>query len=58
MEPLVIDVNPSRFTEFAINLQADHVNETIAQIKQTWDKIFPERVFEYTFLDKDIDYTV
>jgi putative ABC transport system permease protein len=55
MEPLVIDVNPPRFTEFAISIQPDHVNETIARVKQTWDKIFPERVFEYSFLDKDID---
>jgi putative ABC transport system permease protein len=55
MEPLVMDVNAPRFTEFAISVQPDHLNETISKIKQTWDKIFPERVFEYSFLDKDID---
>jgi putative ABC transport system permease protein len=55
MEPLVMDVNVPRFTEFAISIQADHVNETIAHVNQTWDKIFPERVFEYSFLDKNID---
>jgi len=55
MEPLVMDVNVPRFTEFAISIQPDHVNETIQKVKQTWDKIFPERVFEYSFLDKDID---
>jgi len=55
MEPMVMDVNVPRFTEFAINIQADHINETIAYINKTWDKIFPERVFEYSFLDKNID---
>jgi putative ABC transport system permease protein len=55
MEPLVMDVNPPRFTEFAISIQSDHVNETIAHVNQLWDKMFPERVFEYSFLDKDID---
>jgi putative ABC transport system permease protein len=55
MEPLVMDVNPPRFTDFAISIQADHVSETIGHVKQVWDKIFPERVFEYSFLDKDID---
>ena len=55
MEPLVIDVNPPRFTEFAISIRADHANETIQHVKQVWDKTFPERVFEYSFLDKDID---
>ncbi len=55
MEPLVMDVNVPRFTEFAISIQPDHINETIQLVKQEWDKIFPERVFEYSFLDKDID---
>jgi len=55
MEPLVMDVNPPRFTEFAISIAPDHVNQTIAYVKQIWEKIFPERVFEYSFLDKDID---
>jgi putative ABC transport system permease protein len=55
MEPLVMDINPSRFTEFAINIKTDHLNETINHLRQTWDKTFPERVFEYSFLDKEID---
>ena len=55
IEPLVIDVNPPRFTEFAININPDHVTETIAHVKSVWDQIFPERIFEYSFLDKDID---
>jgi putative ABC transport system permease protein len=55
MQPLVIDVNPPRFTEFAINIKPDHLNQTIEHVKQLWDKTFPERVFEFSFLDKDID---
>ena len=55
MEPLVIDVNPPRFTEFAISMGTDHLQETIEHTRKAWEKIFPERVFEYSFLDKDID---
>jgi putative ABC transport system permease protein len=55
MEPLVLDVNPPRFTEFAIRIHADHTQGTIEYIKKTWEKTFPERVYEYSFLDKDID---
>ncbi|HVS92576.1 MAG TPA: ABC transporter permease [Mucilaginibacter sp.] len=54
-EPLVIDVNPPRFTQLAIRIQPDHMNETIAYVKKTWDKLFPDRQFGYSFLDKDID---
>jgi putative ABC transport system permease protein len=55
MEPLVMDVNPPRFTEFAISIRPDKAQETIRVIQKAWEKIFPERVFEYSFLDKDID---
>jgi putative ABC transport system permease protein len=55
MQPLVLDVSASRFTSFAINIQADHVPSTIAFINEKWNAFFPERVFEYSFLDKDID---
>jgi putative ABC transport system permease protein len=55
MGPLIMDVNAARFTEFAIRLQADHTPETLAYIKQQWDTTFPERVFEYSFLDENID---
>jgi putative ABC transport system permease protein len=55
IEPLVMDVNPPRFTEFAISIYPDHVPETIRQVKKTWEKIFPERVFEYSFLENDIN---
>jgi putative ABC transport system permease protein len=55
MQPLIMDVNAPRFTQFAINIQADHLPATIEYIRQTWNKMFPERVFEYSFLDNDID---
>jgi len=55
MEPMILDVNAPRFTRFAISIAPDHANETIGLIKQTWNEIFPERVFEYNFLDKQID---
>jgi len=54
MEPLIVDVNVARFNQFAISIQADHIPETISFIRQQWNEIFPERVFEYGFLDKDI----
>jgi putative ABC transport system permease protein len=55
MQPLIMDVNAPRFTQFAIRIQADHVPETVAYVHQVWDRWFPERVFESSFLDKDID---
>lgn len=55
LQPLIMDVNVPRFNQFAVSIQADHVPETVEYIRKTWDEMFPERVFEYSFLDNDID---
>jgi putative ABC transport system permease protein len=55
VQPLIMDVNAPRFSQFAITVQPGHIPETIAFIRKTWEAIFPERVFDYSFLDKDID---
>ena len=54
MQPLIMDVNAPRFTQFAIRIQPDHIPQTIRYIHDQWDQFFPERVFESSFLDKDI----
>jgi putative ABC transport system permease protein len=54
MQTLIMDVSAMRFTRFAISMQADHIPETIDYIRQKWNSIFPERVFEFSFLDRDI----
>jgi putative ABC transport system permease protein len=55
MEPMIMDVNAPRFSQFAISVRPGHMNETIGMIRKTWAAIFPDRVFEYNFLDKQID---
>lgn len=55
MQTLIMDVSAMRFTQFAISIQSDHVPSTIDYIRQKWGSIFPERVFEYSFLDNDIN---
>ncbi|MEZ4850499.1 MAG: FtsX-like permease family protein [Bacteroidia bacterium] len=36
-----------------LRVDKDNVNETIAYIEETWDKILPGREFEYVFLDEE-----
>lgn len=54
-QPMIIDVNVPRFTEFAVRIRPDKTPATIAAIQRLWDQYFPERVFEYSFLDQNID---
>jgi putative ABC transport system permease protein len=53
-EPMIMDVNVPRFTEFAVRIRPAGMPATIAAIRQLWDRYFPERVFEYSFLDENI----
>ncbi|QHT65557.1 FtsX-like permease family protein [Rhodocytophaga rosea] len=55
MEPLIIDIEVPRFGVFAVTIASDHIPETLAQLKEQWEAFFPERVFEYTFLDENLD---
>ena len=54
-QPLIMDVNVPRFTEFAIRIRPEGTPGTLETIRQLWDRYFPERVFEYSFLDSNID---
>jgi putative ABC transport system permease protein len=53
-QPLIMDVNVPRFTTFAIRVRPDHIPATIEEIRGRWDKYFPERVFDYSFLDENL----
>ncbi len=54
LQPLVMDVNVPRFNTFAIHVVPDHIPATLAVIKERWGKYFPDKIFEYSFLDDDI----
>ncbi len=55
LEPLVMDVNVPRFTTFGIRVRPDHVPATLTTIQRLWGQYFPERVFEYSFQDENIN---
>lgn len=55
LEPLVMDVNVPRFSMFAVRVSPDHVPVTLSTIQRLWEHYFPERVFDYSFLDANID---
>jgi putative ABC transport system permease protein len=55
LAPMVMDVNVPRFNLFAIRVSPDHVPVTIAAIRKIWSTYFPQRVFEYDFLDENIN---
>ena len=52
LRPLLMEVNVANFDTFSLRLNNENVPATIEHVKKTWDSFFPERVFEYEFLDE------
>lgn len=54
LRPLLMEVNVSKFTVFSLRLNALDIPSSIQSVKKIWDDLFPERVFEYRFLDEQL----
>ena len=52
LEPLVMDISVGSFTTFGIRVKNANVPETIDFIAKNWRACFPEKAFDYTFLDE------
>ncbi|MEJ1236509.1 ABC transporter permease [Chryseolinea sp. T2] len=54
LRPLLMEVDVSKFTVFSVRLDNTNVSSSIEAVKTAWNKSFPERVFEYRFLDDQL----
>ena len=57
MDALVMYVSPGNFTTFTLSIHAQQPRETLEFIQKKWNAFFPEKVFEYRFLDEQIQET-
>jgi putative ABC transport system permease protein len=56
VSPLIMEVNPAKFTVFSMRLNNQvGLDESIQAIENTWTKLFPERFFEFSFLDESFN---
>ncbi len=37
---------------FSLRINTDHINETVASVKETWSRVYPDAPFEFFFLDE------
>ena len=52
--PLLMDVRPGAFGYFALRIENSNIRETLSFVENKWKAAFPEKGFEYTFLDETI----
>ncbi|GAB2790275.1 ABC transporter permease [Rhabdobacter roseus] len=51
---LVLHIEPPQLTLVSIKLRPTQVEGTLQAVQSTWDRYFPEKSFEYQFLDRNL----
>ena len=57
IQPLVMEVRPGAFGYFALTMENANIPQTLSFIEEKWKAAFPEKVFEYRFLDESLNET-
>jgi putative ABC transport system permease protein len=54
VEPMFVSLNNGMLTNILIKLTPENTPEKIDQVKKAWLELYPDRPFEYTFVDEDV----
>lgn len=52
---LVMAIDRNQFNTLSIRFENENVEATITKLEQEWNRLFPEKAFEFTFLDEQLD---
>jgi len=53
LKPLALTFYPTLFDNLMIKISAENIPNTLNYLKKTWDSLFPQYPFEFTFLNND-----
>jgi putative ABC transport system permease protein len=51
---LILEVDPDQYSTLSIRFTNANVVQAIERIQTEWNKMFPEKTFQYTFLDEQL----
>ncbi|MCC6462238.1 MAG: ABC transporter permease [Saprospiraceae bacterium] len=54
LEPVVLDISVGSFTTFSIRVSNERLPSTMNFLEQQWKNFFPEKAFDYAFLDENL----
>jgi putative ABC transport system permease protein len=52
---MVIEMSPNQFNMLSVKFENEHVQPTIDKIEAVWKNMFPEKTFQFTFLDEQLN---
>jgi putative ABC transport system permease protein len=51
---IILEVDPDQFSTLSIKFTNANIVESIRRLESEWNKMFPEKTFQYTFLDEQL----
>jgi putative ABC transport system permease protein len=51
---IVLEVDPDQFANLSIKFSNSNITESIGRLRAEWNRMFPEKTFEFTFLDEQL----
>jgi putative ABC transport system permease protein len=55
IDALVMDIDNRALNVLSVKMRSDQINKTLAFVHKSWDAWFPEKDFQYDFLDKGLN---
>ncbi len=52
---LILELNPQQFNNLSIRFKNQDVQATLEKLEKEWNTIFPEKAFEFNFLDQQLN---
>ncbi|RDC65550.1 ABC transporter permease [Adhaeribacter pallidiroseus] len=54
ISPIVMSTGSDRYQTLSLKISTQHIAQTLNLIKQQWQQTFPEKVFDYQFVDEKL----
>lgn len=51
---LLMDIEPNQYSTLSVRFENTDIRSSIPEIETIWNETFPEKAFEYTFLDEQL----
>jgi putative ABC transport system permease protein len=52
---MVLDINQNQFNTLSVKFENADIQSTIDKLETQWNNLFPEKTFEFTFLDEQLN---
>ncbi|PIQ21644.1 MAG: hypothetical protein COW65_07850 [Cytophagales bacterium CG18_big_fil_WC_8_21_14_2_50_42_9] len=54
ISPIVMSTSTDKYQTLSLKISTQNISQTLGLIKQQWQQTFPEKVFEYQFVDEKL----